>query len=49
MQFVHEFIRFLVARRRLWMFPIFALLGTLGGLLMLTHGTVVAPFIYTLF
>jgi Family of unknown function (DUF5989) len=49
MQFAAEFLRFLAARRRLWMLPLFALLLALGGLLMLTQGTVIAPFIYTIF
>jgi Family of unknown function (DUF5989) len=49
MDFARELLRFLVARRRLWMLPLFVMLVALGGLIVLTHGTVVAPFIYTLF
>lgn len=49
MRFAGEFVRFLAARRRLWMLPIFVLLLALGGLLLLTQGSVIAPFIYTLF
>jgi len=49
MHFAGEFARFLVARRRLWMLPIFVMLIALGGLLVLTQGSVIAPFIYTLF
>ena len=49
METMGELFRFLVARKRLWMAPVLALLFGLGGLLLLTKGTVVAPFIYTLF
>jgi hypothetical protein len=49
MDFVAELYRFLASRKRLWMMPVIALTVGLGGLLLLTQGTVVAPFIYTLF
>lgn len=49
MNFASEFLRFLAARRRLWMLPLFVVLVGIGGLLMLAHGTVVAPFIYSIF
>ena len=49
MEFLREFVRFLAARKKYWLMPIFVLLVTVGGLLVLAQGTVVAPFIYTLF
>lgn len=49
MHFTGELFRFLKARRKLWMLPLFTVMLAFGGLLLLTHGTVVAPFIYTLF
>jgi len=49
MHFTSELFRFLRARRRLWMLPLFTVMLAFGGLLLLTQGTVVAPFIYTLF
>lgn len=49
MDFARELLRFLIARKRLWMLPLLVMIVTLGGLLVLTQGTVVAPFIYTLF
>lgn len=49
MTFLSEFWLFLVHRRKLWMLPILLFLVTFGGLLVLTQGTAVAPFIYTLF
>jgi len=49
MSFIMEFWRFLISRKKFWMIPILALVGIFGGLLVLTQGTAVAPFIYTLF
>ncbi len=49
MDFVKELFNFLRARKKLWLFPIILLMVMLGGLLMLAQGSVVAPFIYTLF
>ncbi|HEX2198850.1 MAG TPA: DUF5989 family protein [Burkholderiales bacterium] len=41
--------RFLGARRKYWLLPIIVITVVLGGLLVLAQGSVVAPFIYTLF
>lgn len=49
MNFASELFRFLKARKRMWMLPLFTVMLAFGGLLLLTQGTVVAPFIYTLF
>jgi len=49
MGFVKEFVRFLAARKKYWLIPVLVLLVLIGGLLVLTQGSVVAPFIYTLF
>lgn len=49
MSFVREFAAFLFARKKFWLIPIFVIMALLGGLLVLTQGTAVAPFIYTLF
>lgn len=49
MSFIVEFWTFLRARRKLWLLPIVFLLVGLGGLLVASHGSVLAPFIYTLF
>ena len=40
---------FMKERKKFWLFPIIMWLALLGGLLVLTSGTVVAPFIYTMF
>ncbi|HSG11033.1 MAG TPA: DUF5989 family protein [Gammaproteobacteria bacterium] len=40
---------FLKIRKKFWMAPIIIVLLLLGGLIVLTQGSAVAPFIYTLF
>ena len=40
---------FLKQRKKLWMAPIIAIMVSLGGLLVLTQGSALAPFVYTLF
>jgi hypothetical protein len=49
MSFLKEFWKFLRVRKKYWMVPIFLVLMLVGGLIVLTHGTAIAPFIYTLF
>ena len=49
MNFISELWRFLRVRKKLWMLPIILIMMILGGLLILVKGSVVAPFIYTLF
>ena len=49
MSFLSELWRFLRVRKKFWLLPIFVVLGLFGGLLVLTQGSAVAPFIYTLF
>ena len=49
MDFVVQMWRFMHARRKLWLLPIVVVTVLLGGLLVLAQGSVVAPFIYTLF
>ena len=49
MWFIKEFWEFLKTRKKYWLFPIIIVLVLLGGLIVLTQGTVVAPFIYTIF
>jgi hypothetical protein len=49
MDFVVQMWRFLGARRKFWLLPIILVTVLLGGLLVLAQGSVVAPFIYTLF
>ena len=49
MAFIREFLKFLRVRKKLWLIPIMTVLLVIGGLLLLAQGSVVAPFIYTLF
>ena len=49
MDFVVQMWRFMAARRKFWLLPIIVVTVLLGGLLVLAQGSVVAPFIYTLF
>jgi hypothetical protein len=49
MSFLREFISFLRVRKKYWLMPIFVVMFLLGGLLVLTKGSAIAPFIYTLF
>jgi len=44
-----EFLQFLKYRKKWWLIPIVVLLVLLGALLVLSEGSVLAPFIYTLF
>ena len=49
MEFIKELWAFLKMRKKLWLAPIIIVMILLGGLLVLAQGSVVAPFIYTLF
>ena len=49
MDYITQMWRFMVARRKFWLLPIIIVTVLLGGLLVLAQGSVVAPFIYTLF
>ena len=49
MGFLKELWTFLHMRKKLWLAPIIIVMVLLGGLLVLAQGSVLAPFIYTLF
>ena len=49
MSFLLEILSFLKDRKKFWLIPIFILLLIFGGLIVLSQGSAVAPFIYTLF
>ena len=49
MAFLREFWQFIRSRKKFWLLPIFVVKLVLGGILVLAQGSVVAPFIYTLF
>ncbi len=49
LRIIKEFWGFMKVRKKFWMVPIIAILLLLGTLLVLTEGSALAPFIYTLF
>lgn len=49
MSFLKEFWNFLKVRKKYWLLPIIIILVIFGGLIILTQGTAIAPFIYTIF
>mgnify|MGYP006077640097 CR=1 FL=1 len=49
MSFIREFIEFLRFRKKYWLLPIIIVLALFGGLIILSQGSAVAPFIYTIF
>jgi len=49
MKFIKELLTFLRIRKKLWLAPVIIVMVLLGGLLLLAKGSVLAPFIYTLF
>ena len=49
MDFMAELWRFMRVRKKYWLMPVLIMMVVFGGLVVLTKGTAVAPFIYTLF
>ena len=49
MEIIKELWAFLRIRKKLWLAPIIIVMVIFGGLLILAQGSVVAPFIYTIF
>ncbi len=49
LQIVKEIFEFLLERKKYWLIPVIIVLLLIGVLIVLTQGTAIAPFIYTLF
>ena len=49
MDFLSELWRFMRVRKKFWLLPILVMMVVFGGVVVLTKGTVFAPFINTLF
>jgi hypothetical protein len=49
MGFIKEFLKFLAVRKKYWLLPIIITILLFGGLIILSQGSAVAPFIYTIF
>jgi hypothetical protein len=48
-RFFREFLRFMRARRKYWLYPVFFVMIVVAGLVVLSKGSVIAPLIYTMF
>ena len=49
LSFVQELWAFMRVRKKFWLLPILLMMAMFGGLIVLTKGSTVAPFIYTLY
>ena len=49
LEFLKDLWDFMKVRKKFWMAPIIIVMLLLGGLIVLSQGSAVAPFIYTLF
>ena len=49
MEFLKDLWGFLRVRKKYWLLPMIVTLLLLGALIVLTSGSAIAPFIYTLF
>jgi|TARA_B110000967_G_C18880561_1_gene560812 hypothetical protein len=48
-EFFKEFYEFLTVRKKYWLMPIIIVLALFGFLIVLSQGSAIAPFIYTIF
>ena len=49
MSFVRELWMFFRVRKKFWLLPIIVMMTVFGGLVVLSQGSAVAPFVYTIF
>jgi hypothetical protein len=49
LELLKDLWEFMKERKKFWLAPIIVILVLLGGLIVLTQGSAIAPFIYTLF
>ncbi len=49
MDFARELWSFLRVRKKFWLIPVIFMMAVFGGLVVLSNGSVIAPFVYTLF
>jgi len=49
MEMIRELFLYMGVRRKFWLLPILVMVAVFGSLVVLTQGTAVAPFVYTLF
>ena len=48
-QFFTEFLRFLRVRKKFWLVPMLVMMLVFGGIIVLTQGTAMSPFVYAIF
>jgi len=49
MAFMLELWAFMRVRKKFWLVPVIVMMAVFGGLVVLSKGSVIAPFLYTLF
>jgi hypothetical protein len=49
MEFIKEFWQFIRIKKKYWLLPIIIVLVLFGGIIVLSQGSAIAPFIYTIF
>jgi len=49
MGFLTELFDFMMTRKKFWLLPLLLVMALFGGLVVLTQGSAVAPFICTIF
>jgi hypothetical protein len=49
MSFLAELFAFMRERKKYWLVPVVIMMVIFSGLVLMTKGSVVAPFIYTIF
>ena len=49
MSFLRELWLFMRVRKKFWLLPVIVMSAAFGGLIVLSKGSAIAPFIYTLF
>ena len=47
--FLVELWSYMRERKKLWLLPLLIMFGLFGGLIVLSQGSAIAPFIYTIF
>ena len=49
MEFLRDFARFLLRRKKYWLLPVLLVMVLIGGIVIFSQGSVLAPLIYTIF
>lgn len=49
MDFIRQLVKFFGKRKKFWLLPVLLVMLLLGALVVLTQGSAIAPFIYTIF